>query len=367
MKSFIVGVLTVIFATVGHASGPLGGPCTYADTPGVATVISVEAADPGDLNCSNEPVEVVFDFRPLDSSRGELAASTVRLTISEGVNPPSEWVEQEGLVVGSRHACVRRDITSGTCTPWLFELTNVDVAAAIDVCYAEITFAMTVVPTEIQAVVRDQIIVLLVQIENYGFQPVSEPVAITSEAIGQFAEITIEPASIMPGDVCEITVVPRDRESSRRAGSGRGTRQGIEDFAVLVRGQRAGFEQVRTVQMPLWPMELVEEKEAFVLRDRFIDYLEEQHSELGIGSWMEWTGTIVKPHYLVVTHYLFFSDDWEMGLTWHNTIPPHDWAEMYLRHRYTHLEPQLAFRIPSRSVLPPLLPIPIEPPDEVDR
>lgn len=367
MKSFIVGVLTAVFATVGHASGPFGGPCTYADTPGVATVISVEAADPGDLNCSNDPVEVVFDFRPLDSWQGGLAASAVRLTISEGVNPPSEWVEQEGLVVGSQHTCMRRDIISGTCTPWLFKLMDVDETSAIDACYAETTFAMTVVPTEIQAVVRGQIIVLLARIENYGFQPVSEPVVITSEAMGQFAEITIEPASIMPGDVCEITVVPWDRDPSRRTGSGLGTRQGIEDFAVLVRGLRAGFEQVRTVQMPLWPMEIGQEKEAFVLRDRFIDHLEEQHPELGIGPGMEWTGTIVKPHYLVVTHYLFFSADWEMGLKWHNTIPPHDWAEMYLRHRYTHFEPQLAYRVPSRSVLPPLPPIPIEPPDEVDR
>ncbi|GAJ04175.1 unnamed protein product, partial [marine sediment metagenome] len=56
---------------------------------------------------------------------------------------------------------------------------------------------------------------------------------------------------------------------------------------------------------------------------------------------------IVLPHIMVVMYYLFFSEDWEMGLRWHVTIPPYDWAEIYLRHRTTEVSPTYAFKISS--------------------
>ncbi len=47
--------------------------------------------------------------------------------------------------------------------------------------------------------------------------------------------------------------------------------------------------------------------------------------------------------------YLFFSEDWEIGISWHVTIPPHDWTRIYLRHRTTELQPSFAFEISSRD------------------
>jgi len=83
------------------------------------------------------------------------------------------------------------------------------------------------------------------------------------------------------------------------------------------------------------------------LRDKFIPWLAANHPELGITSQTEWTGTIVTPHIMVVMYYLFFSEDWEMGLRWHVTIPPYDWVEIYLRHRTTEVSPSYAFKISS--------------------
>ena len=68
-----------------------------------------------------------------------------------------------------------------------------------------------------------------------------------------------------------------------------------------------------------------------------------------------------------MTHYLFFSDEWELGVMWHNTVPPHDWARIYLRRRYTSMRPQFAFEISSMSAQPPKEPHPITPPEQVDR
>ena len=54
--------------------------------------------------------------------------------------------------------------------------------------------------------------------------------------------------------------------------------------------------------------------------DLFIPWLAEHHPELGITGQTKWTGTIVKPHILVVMYYLFFSseEDTKMG----KAIPP---------------------------------------------
>jgi len=351
---------------------PLGGPCEYIDTPGTATIVSVEPADPDALNCPNDPVVVMFDFQPVEPAGGTLAATGIRLTISEGVNPPREWVESEGLTPGSQHPCLRRDITSGACTPLLFELTDVDYGTGIDLCYADTTFAMTVVPAEIFDAIYEQQIVLLVAIENYGCQPVAEPVCITAIAPG--ADITIEPASILPGQVCEVTVVPHERQtdpaasmSAPRIPSRPGGYPEGEELIVQITGERNGFEQVQDVSINILPGEDWLLEEAVLVRDRFIPYLAQNHPEFGITEGTQWTGTIVKPHILVVSHYLFFSDDWEMGVMWHIMIPPYDWAKVYLRHRYTNMQPQYAFEISSLSAVPPEPPHPIAPPEQVDR
>ena len=49
-----------------------------------------------------------------------------------------------------------------------------------------------------------------------------------------------------------------------------------------------------------------------------------------------------------------------MGVRWHVMSPPHDWAEIYLRHRTTETVPSYAFKIASldagdapQSVAPP--------------
>jgi hypothetical protein len=51
----------------------------------------------------------------------------------------------------------------------------------------------------------------------------------------------------------------------------------------------------------------------------------------------------------VVSHYLFVSDQWEMGVRWHIMIPPDNWAEIYLRERFVEVQPSLGFKVDSRT------------------
>ena len=117
------------------------GPCAYVDIPGECTIMAVMEPSADAMNCSNDPVEVRFDFIPDDLDAREdyrfpnMADERQLLTVAGGANPPRTWVEDEGLTEGSRHACVRREITRGTCTPVLFEFTGVDTEAAADQCY----------------------------------------------------------------------------------------------------------------------------------------------------------------------------------------------------------------------------------------
>ena len=51
---------------------------------------------------------------------------------------------------------------------------------------------------------------------------------------------------------------------------------------------------------------------------------------------------------LVVTHYAWFTDEYEIGLAWHVMVAPDDWAELYVRPRKV-LAPTVAFRLDSWS------------------
>ena len=96
------------------------------------------------------------------------------------------------------------------------------------------------------------------------------------------------------------------------------------------------------------------------LKDIFVQWFQLNHPEFNITNQTQWFGTVVSPHWLVVSHYLFFSEEWEMHIYWHVMIPPHDWAKVDLRPRFTHLAPNVSFEIsslnasrPPQTIIPP--------------
>lgn len=80
-----------------------------------------------------------------------------------------------------------------------------------------------------------------------------------------------------------------------------------------------------------WTFEELEE--VIERRDVFIDFLAANHAEFGIDNATVWTPIYNCAGILIVGHHLFKSAEWEMEVSWHVMIAPHDWVTVYLRHR----------------------------------
>ena len=100
-------------------------------------------------------------------------------------------------------------------------------------------------------------------------------------------------------------------------------------------------------------------------RDVFVDYLADSIPDFGINETVSWTPIYNCAGILVVGHYLFMSDLWELEVSWHVMIPPYDWVQVYLRHR-GYVEPGWAGRIDSWSTDNTTI-LSTEPPEEIYR
>ncbi len=98
---------------------------------------------------------------------------------------------------------------------------------------------------------------------------------------------------------------------------------------------------------------------------RFLPWLATAHPELGIGPKTKFDATIVGPRVLVVTHYLYFTPEYEIHLYWHVMIAPYDWAKIDIRRRGVETSPSLAAEISSVSARD--APHAIAPPDAIWR
>ena len=106
-----------------------GGPCEYNEIPGVATIVSIKKADSSRTYCENT-VEVLFNFDP-DDPTVEYTLPTwedtnQRFVMPGGYNPPLKWIQSYGIMEGKTYICKRTEITSGYCTPVIFEFPDLD-------------------------------------------------------------------------------------------------------------------------------------------------------------------------------------------------------------------------------------------------
>jgi len=197
-------------------------------------------------------------------------------------------------------------------------------------------FSMEVVPTHMQDTITGQRCVFLVVVADDG-QGRSEGKAVDISATAPSSAVTVNPQAITPRQVAEVTVIPNEASIGG-------------NLTVTVHGERDGLTQTATVTVTVQKATGTESELdtlATEIRDKFIPWLAANHPEFGITSETEWIGTLIRPHILVVMYYLFFSEEWEMGMTWHVTIPPHNWARIYLSRRFTEVSPSYAFELSS--------------------
>lgn len=194
-------------------------------------------------------------------------------------------------------------------------------------------FTLKVIPDMLKGdAITGQRVVFLVTVENDD--SIQDGQAVKISASASRSEVSVEPMEISPEQVAEVNVIP-DVSS---VGS---------NITVTVNAERGGLKHSQTIDFTVIPGEDFLGEYAMEVRDKFVPWLAASHPELGITNETQWTGTIVSPRWLVVSHYLFFSNDWEMHIYWHIMIPPYDWGRIDLRHRFTETVPSLSFEITS--------------------
>jgi len=211
-------------------------------------------------------------------------------------------------------------------------------------------FHINVVPEQLNGdSIAGQHCVFLVVITDDG-QESELPVSMSAEAPG--AAVVIYHEDIFAGEVTEVVVTPAQASVGKTV-------------TVTITGNRGSSTDEKVVDFAVAEGEDDRQEYAEELLDRFVSWLATSHPELGITEDTAWNGTMVSPVWLVVSHYLFFSDEWEAHIEWHVMIPPYDWAKIDLRHRFDDLAPSYAFEISSLSA--DSEPVAIEVPETVWR
>ena len=197
--------------------------------------------------------------------------------------------------------------------------------------------------------IAGQHFVFLVTITDEG-QESEVPVHISAMAPG--AEVVIYYGDIVQGEVAEVVVTPEQASIGQA-------------INVTIAGTRGSVTDETVASFEVAEGEDDRQEYAEELLDKFVSWLGTNHPELGITEDTVWNGTMVSPVWLVVSHYLFFSEEWELHIEWHIMVPPDDWAKIDLRHRLDELAPSYAFEISSVDANSE--PVAIEVPDTVWR
>ncbi len=202
-------------------------------------------------------------------------------------------------------------------------------------CVAESNapFSLEIAPEFVQGAIPGEHLVLLVTVGDEGDS--GEPVDITAGS--DEGEVSVEGTSIKAGEVSEVTFVPDPVGGEVEI-----------PFTVVVTGTRGAIEKQAEVSSVVVPWEDTVSETANQILDLFTEWLSENEPDLGITPETVFDGTVVAPQLLVVTHYAFFSNEWEIGLSWHIMVAPDDWAQIYLRPR-DQLAPAKAFELDSWS------------------
>ena len=216
---------------------------------------------------------------------------------------------------------------------------------ASEAANADGVFHINVMPQQLSGdSIAGQHCIFLVTVTDDG--QLSGAVTISAKASG--ATVVVYQQDIVEGQVAEVWVTPAQSSVGKTV-------------KVTVTGTQGDLKDIEDVSFAVAEGEDDRGEYAAELLDKFVSWFAANQTELGITENTAWEGTMVSPVWLVVSHYLFFSDEWEAHIYWHVMIPPYDWAKIDLRHRFDELAPSYSFEISSLNATS--LPVAIEVPE----
>jgi len=197
-----------------------------------------------------------------------------------------------------------------------------------------VIFHIQVIPEHLNGeAIAGQHCVFLVTITDEGDGRGNEK-AVSISATANGSVVAVNPQAVVQGQVAEVIVIPGQASVGKT-------------IEVTIHAERGQVTDEKVITFDVLEGEDDREPYATELRDKFVMWLTTNRTELGITNETEWSGTMVSPQWLVVSHYLFFSEDWEMHVSWHIMVPPYDWSRIDLRHRFNESTPSYAFEISS--------------------
>jgi hypothetical protein len=199
---------------------------------------------------------------------------------------------------------------------------------------AESPFQMTSSPEFVQGVIPGERPLAIVEILD-GEDPVALTGSGSLEPSGQAVDVTFLPPSVEPGGVAEVWAEVPDVTDE-------------ELLTVTVTGRRGSVEEQLTITTPVVPFTDELEATALDIAEVFLTGLTDGTVALPEDRNGLTGGTPVASQLLVVSHYAWFTDELEVGLSWHIMVAPDDWAELYVRPR-DQARPAAAYRLSSWS------------------
>ena len=108
---------------------PIGGPCSYEEHPGTATIVSVTAL-PRTSSEAYQPHRILFTFQaePMIADPLYAPGKVHEMTLTGGAAPGAKFVEKYGITQGRKIPASIRLIRGGTCTPVLFKFQGIDLS-----------------------------------------------------------------------------------------------------------------------------------------------------------------------------------------------------------------------------------------------
>jgi len=91
----------------------------------------------------------------------------------------------------------------------------------------------------------------------------------------------------------------------------------------------------QTIELQVDIYEWFHDEHPFALekRDEFLRWLEQEHPEFGVFTGQNCSFYMTYPGILVVEHWTFLYEDWEMRFCFHVMMYPYNWSMICLRHR----------------------------------
>ena len=197
----------------------------------------------------------------------------------------------------------------------------------------DLPFDLRVEPDFVQGVIPGENLVLLASVTDTEAPGGEVELAVDATA----GKVGVEPGRVAAGEVAEVTYVA-DPVSGEQE----------EPMTLTITASRGSMVRTHEVSTVVVPWEDTLADTASDILAVFRPWLATNRPDLGISEATQFEGTVVAPNLLVVSHYAYFSQDWELGLSWHIMVAPDDWAELYFRPR-AELAPTQAFRLDSWS------------------